>query len=147
MSTEEAFKGTFITVGDACLAQALEQGKEPWVGIYDQKIKRKLVDEGVKKTIQKWKVPKTKIKNLAGTISLETIVKLKEVLSSKRSTKIEVEGEEDLLVIPCVLYAPEGTNVYYGQPNKGIVLVKVNEANKKKMKKILEEMISEVGNT
>ena len=41
---------------------------------------------------------------------------------------IEVKGEEDLAVLPCILNAPKDTFILYGQPKEGVVLVCVNEA-------------------
>ena len=37
-----------------------------------------------------------------------------------------VRGEEDLLALPCMMYAEDGDIVVYGQPNAGAVLVEVN---------------------
>jgi len=38
-----------------------------------------------------------------------------------------VDGEEDLAVIPCVLMAPEGSLILYGQPGEGVVLVETDK--------------------
>jgi uncharacterized protein (UPF0218 family) len=39
-----------------------------------------------------------------------------------------VDGEEDLAVLPCLLNSPKDAFILYGQPNEGVVLVKVDEA-------------------
>ena len=41
---------------------------------------------------------------------------------------IQVKGEEDLAVLPCVINSPKDAMILYGQPNEGIVLVRVDEA-------------------
>jgi uncharacterized protein (UPF0218 family) len=51
-----------------------------------------------------------------------------------------VEGEEDLLTIVAVLYAPDGSFVVYGQPNEGIVVVKATPEKKDEANKLLNEM-------
>jgi hypothetical protein len=51
-----------------------------------------------------------------------------------------VSGEEDLLTLPAVLLAKNGSRVFYGQPGKGMVLIEVNAKTKKKVKKLVDEM-------
>ena len=51
-----------------------------------------------------------------------------------------INGEEDLLVIPVCLYAPENSVVMYGQPNEGLVIVKIDENIRKKTQLILDSM-------
>jgi len=53
---------------------------------------------------------------------------------------IEVNGEEDLATLPCIQMLPEGGTVVYGQPEKGLVVVNVDEKIKKKVEDILLEM-------
>jgi len=53
-----------------------------------------------------------------------------------------VEGEEDLLVIPTVLLAKEGSMVVYGFPEKGICLIEVSSETKKNFKEILNKFHS-----
>ena len=48
-----------------------------------------------------------------------------------------VDGEEDLLVLPVLEYAPIGSILYYGQPGKGIVEVVVTNTVKKEAKNLL----------
>jgi len=36
---------------------------------------------------------------------------------------LAISGEEDLLALPAIAYAPVGAVVYYGQPGKGVVEV------------------------
>ncbi|MHA1168802.1 MAG: DUF359 domain-containing protein, partial [Candidatus Hodarchaeales archaeon] len=50
---------------------------------------------------------------------------------------VRIEGEEDLLVLPAVILAPNGSNVIYGQPGEGIVLIKVDVAVQKRFAGLL----------
>jgi hypothetical protein len=43
---------------------------------------------------------------------------------------ILVKGEEDLAVLPCIIEADWDSVVLYGQPDEGIVYVKVTEEKK-----------------
>ena len=65
------------------------------------------------------------VKNPQGTITQEAVEAVKEALKSNEHTHIVVEGEEDLLTLIAVAYAPVGSVVVYGQPYEGIVIVKV----------------------
>jgi hypothetical protein len=56
---------------------------------------------------------------------------------------IVVDGEEDLLVLPVLLYAPLGTVVYYGQPKEGIVRVVVTEGKKQFARRLLKKFVSQ----
>ena len=55
-------------------------------------------------------------------------------------TKIVINGEEDLLALPAVLFAPEGSFVVYGQPKEGVVVIKVTAEKKAEVKLIIDEM-------
>ena len=80
------------------------------------------------------------LKNPPGTITDEAWFVIKEALSGKGLTKVLVDGEEDLLTLVAVLSAPKNSFVVYGQPHKGIVIIKVTEETRKKMRYILESM-------
>jgi len=52
--------------------------------------------------------------------------------------RILVCGEEDLATLPAVLYASEGSQVLYGQPGVGLVVIEVNTESKSKMRTLME---------
>jgi GTP-dependent dephospho-CoA kinase len=76
------------------------------------------------------------VKNPQGTITQEAINAIQEALQSKKQVNIVVDGEEDLLTLVVVLNAPLNSLVIYGQPNKGIVVVKVTQQKKADAEKI-----------
>ena len=78
--------------------------------------------------------------NPQGTITEEAILAIKEALEKNEHTHIVVEGEEDLLTLIAVLYAPENAFVVYGQPHSGIVVVKVTSEKKAQVQKFLNAM-------
>ena len=57
-------------------------------------------------------------------------------------THIVVRGEEDLLALIAVWYAPEKAFVVYGQPYSGIVVVKVTSEKKAQAQEFLNAMKS-----
>lgn len=80
------------------------------------------------------------VKNPPGTITLEALNAIKEAFKTDRTVKIVVEGEEDLLALLAVQYAPENSMIVYGQPREGLVVIKVTKEKKAEVDKILEEM-------
>jgi len=80
------------------------------------------------------------VKNPPGTITREAIDAIKEALQSQEHIHIVVDGEEDLLTLTAVLYAPENSAVIYGQPYEGIVVVKVTPEKKAKAAEFLKAM-------
>ena len=80
------------------------------------------------------------VTNPQGTITDEAISAIKTALEANKHTHIVVEGEEDLLTLIAVLYAPENSFIVYGQPHLGIVIVKASQEKKAQVKKFLNEM-------
>ena len=67
---------------------------------------------------------------------------VKEALEGNEHTHIVVKGEEDLLTLIAVLYAPENAFVVYGQPYSGIVVIKVTFEKKALVQEFLKAMKS-----
>ena len=125
-----------ITVGDATTEKLLKMGLTPFLQIIDGQEKR------VKRPVLESDSITTNLdcKNNAGEISENSILTIKSAFESKPPIRITVDGEEDLLVIPVCLYAPENCIVMYGQPNKGLVIVHINQEIKDKVQKIVNSM-------
>ena len=73
-----------------------------------------------------------------GTFS-ETMSALVGIVGGEKPPVV-VDGEEDLLVLVAVLYAPVGGLVVYGQPGEGVVVVRVTEAKRAEALGILKGM-------
>jgi len=124
-----------IAVGDAVSESLMKNGVFPDVFIIDNKVMRKEITPlkfGAERTLY--------AKNPAGTISKEAWEKIKNALNSDLQTKIIIDGEEDLLALPAVLFAPENSFVVYGQPREGMVVIKVTEEKRKEIESIIDEM-------
>lgn len=80
------------------------------------------------------------IRNPPATITDEALLAVQDALKTGNRTKIVVEGEEDLLALVAILYAPENTFVVYGQPYEGIVVVKATPEKRAEVSGILRMM-------
>jgi uncharacterized protein (UPF0218 family) len=61
-------------------------------------------------------------------------------LQGDEEVHLVVDGEEDLLTLIAVLYAPEKSWVVYGQPREGAVVVEVTPEKKAETAEILRGM-------
>lgn len=120
-----------ITVGDFTTKSLLDAGITPSLMIIDRKVNRKPYHEVSLTGVH--------VKSGPGFIS-EAAMKL---IKDMPSGVIEVDGEEDLLVLPVIMEAPIGTLVYYGQPQKGMVEVVVTEQIKHKVRRLLNAFVNE----
>jgi uncharacterized protein (UPF0218 family) len=130
-----------ILVGDFCVQEALKLKLVPHLSIIDGKNLREPFD---KITIDNSKIIESY--NPAASITSESWIKIKKIIKELYSQKekqpiiLYIDGEEDLLVLPTVLEAPENSFVVYGQPHEGIVLIKVTPNVKFKCRKLIERM-------
>jgi len=124
-----------ITVGDKTTEKMINFDLIPSLQIIDGFEKR-----------QKRDLPKLgnatelKIHNPAAEITLESIEIIKKAFSMTAPVRITVMGEEDLLVLPVCIHAPENTIVLYGQPNEGLVLVELSTEIRNKAQTLLDLM-------
>ena len=125
-----------ITVGDRTTENMLQLGLKPQVQIIDGLEKRNqrivLTDDTVNTNLS--------CKNPPGEITEESIQVIQKAFSCESPVRITVDGEEDLLVIPVCIHAPENSIVMYGQPNEGLVIIRVTPEIKTKVQKILDLM-------
>ena len=125
-----------ITVGDRTTEKMIDFGLIPSLQIIDGQEKRK------KRNIPKSFGVSTTLTcdNPAAEITTQSIETIKKAFISQTPVRIIVSGEEDLLVIPVCVYAPDNSVVMYGQPNEGLVLVKITPEIRNKTQKLLDLM-------
>ena len=80
------------------------------------------------------------VNNPPSEITQESVDAIRKAFSMPPPVRIRVNGEEDLLVIPACIYAPDGAIVMYGQPNQGLVIMEVSPEVRNKMQAMLEMM-------
>src|SRR5438309_12129326 len=89
------------------------------------------------------KVKKTyRVKNPAGVITHEAWETIKRAMKDEEAL-IVVEGEEDLLALPCIVESPSDSIVLYGQPSQGLVVVDTNSTVRNEARLILGRMTRE----
>jgi uncharacterized protein (UPF0218 family) len=81
------------------------------------------------------------VDNPAGVITEDLIDAVGNALKSDEHVRIFVRGEEDLAAVPAILMAPEGSAVLYGQPDEGVVLVKITSDKKEQMEDLLTAIL------
>ncbi|MFQ6025289.1 MAG: GTP-dependent dephospho-CoA kinase family protein [Nitrosopumilaceae archaeon] len=124
-----------ISVGDATTERLIDLGLPPSIQIVD----------GLEKRVKR-APPSTNVatdltcNNPPAQITQESMDVIKKALQSPKPARITVTGEEDLLVLPVCLLAPIASIVTYGQPNEGLVIIKVTPEIKNKSRSIIELM-------
>jgi GTP-dependent dephospho-CoA kinase len=126
---------TVVTVGDRVTETFGSIGRIPEVQIVDSKENRKPRRAPSLPHATLLGAP-----NPPGTITLEAVEAIAKAFGSKKPARVLVDGEEDLLAIPAVAYAPVGGAVYYGQPSEGIVMIEVTAEAKERNMRFLKEM-------
>ena len=114
-----------IAIGDVVAENLLKVGIEPDMMIIDGRSMREKLEISIECDIT--------VRNPQSEITEELINAVK-----KGYRRIFVEGEEDLAALPAILYADENSLVVYGQPSKGIMVIRPTEENKQKVRDTLE---------
>lgn len=139
-----------IAVGDVIVKSLLEKGIDPDVKIIDFRSRRKEFSISNFRFSWTFQLPKEKFLNKPGTINIKTTEKLKEIIYKviqqsqvhltgglREKGWLVIDGEEDLLTLPAILYAPLGSLVLYGHWQFGVIAVEVTEKSKEKIAGIL----------
>ncbi|MFH1774284.1 MAG: DUF359 domain-containing protein [Methanobacteriota archaeon] len=119
-----------IIVGDMTLRNMLAVGVKPSLAVVDLKTKRSVEMPATGKDV-------FEARNPPGMITQDLWDKIHKAIE-KDGSVVLVEGEEDLAVLPCILEADWDAAVLYGQPDEGIVFVKVTEDKKTEASMILK---------
>ena len=123
-----------ISVGDATTEKLIRYGITPSLQIIDGLEKRfkRIIPSSTTTTTFSCHNPPAQITEE----SLDVIKKALQVPPAR----IIVIGEEDLLVLPVCVLTPENSVVLYGQPNEGLVFVRINSEIRNKAKSIIDSM-------
>jgi len=137
------YKSKFIaTVGDICTIKLIQEEIIPNLMIVDYKTKRNVkLTEIQMSTIENVKCKSVEVDNEPGTISQQLYFEIRNAIESEIITKIIVKGEEDLATLPVIKHSRKGAKVIYGMPDKGMVVVDVNQQAKERANKLLERML------
>ena len=120
-----------ISVGDATFKNLTDNELYPNIGIIDNLIQRKNHTHEI-----------IRANHILKANNWETIGQALELSNNGECYVIEVAGEEDLAVLPCILMANPETTILYGQPNEGLVVLKAGDL-KNKAQKLIDGFIKE----
>ena len=126
-----------ITVGDVVSLTMRRNGIRPILSVYDGYTERSEMTEFA--TLVEGEA-KEVVVNPAGTITDELDDAIRNALTTGKTDLIRVEGEEDLALMPCILYAPEGTEIVYGWPGKGMMVVSTDDVTRKRIEELWKMM-------
>ena len=126
-----------ITVGDVVSLTMRRNGIRPVLSVYDGYTERHEMTEFATLVEGEDKVT---VVNPAGTITDELDDAVRNALTTGKTDLIRVDGEEDLALMPCILYAPEGAEVVYGWPGKGMMIVSTDDVTRKRVEELWKMM-------
>lgn len=120
-----------ITVGDTTTTRVISFNIVPDVSVVDGFERRLVSTTGISELksmisrLSNGELVEFSCSNRPGSISLDAIKILFHALISHTPVLIRIIGEEDLLALPLIAFAPEDSIILYGQPSEGIVVVRV----------------------
>ena len=123
-----------VSVGDTVSKSMHESSLRPDLAITDNLCMRKKLPPVT------YTANAAHVKNPPGTITQESVKAIKAALKRSEHCHIIVDGEEDLLTLIAVFYAPQGSFVVYGQPYEGIVLARATPERKAEASEFLKAM-------
>ncbi|RMW35320.1 MAG: DUF359 domain-containing protein [Nitrosopumilus sp.] len=124
-----------ITVGDRTTEKMIDFDLIPSLQIVDGIEKREKREPP--KLVNSTEIT---VDNPPAEITSQSIDVIKKAFSMKSPIRILVNGEEDLLVLPVCIHAPDNSVVLYGQPNEGLVIVKITSEIRNKAQSLLDLM-------
>ena len=124
-----------ITVGDRTTEKMIDFGLIPSLQIIDGIEKR---EKRVPPKLDN--ATELAVDNPAAEITPQSIEIIKKAFTLQTPVRLFVNGEEDLLVLPVCIHAPENAVVLYGQPNQGLVIVRITPEIRNKVETLLDLM-------
>jgi hypothetical protein len=125
-----------VTVGDVVSLTFRKLGIRPFLSVYDGRTERREMTEFARLVEDE---PKNQVDNPAGKITAGMAESIRRSMDGSGGL-IRVEGEEDLALLPCILMAPDGTEIVYGMPGKCMMLVVTDDLIRKKAADLVATM-------
>jgi uncharacterized protein (UPF0218 family) len=138
LSTEElgallTDEDVVVAVGDVVSLTVKELGLSPRLFVCDFQTQRGQADRMFEVELGSWGRVAFRVRNPAGHVTREAWDAIRLGMEhgagaepGEGPVRVFVEGEEDLLGLPCFLEAPAGAKVLYGMPGQGVVVVEVD---------------------
>lgn len=130
-----------LLVGDVVSLTCKKMGLKPKLFLCDYHTQRKKEEREWREELGTWGRVGLSVRNPAGTVTREAWDAVRRALwLPEHPVRIVVEGEEDLLGIPCFLEAPDGAKVVYGMPGQGAAVVTVDAKLRAQVAAIVAQM-------
>jgi pantetheine-phosphate adenylyltransferase len=133
------FQQNMATVGDRTTQKLNEFFGNQKISIVDLLVNRKKAFLDLKELKFRNKREVIKISNPPGMITTKLFKVIQKSFTTEGKKTILIKGEEDLAVLPLIIFAPLNFQIFYGQPGKGLVKIVVNEAAKKRAQLLLSK--------
>lgn len=128
---------SIVAVGDVTAQTLNDAGIPLLLEIVDLKTQRS--EDGTFKHVE----DSILVKNPPATLTLELFNAIERCIGRGEGNRIEVQGEEDLAVIPIIFYSDLNTVVVYGVPNRGMACINVNQEAKDYVNNLIKRMEEE----
>lgn len=131
-----------VAVGDVVSLTLKELGLAPRLFVCDYQTQRGQTDALFEAELGGWGRVAFRVRNPPAQVTREAWDAIRLAVEHARSddpepVRIVVEGEEDLLGLPCFLEAPPGAKVLYGMPGQGVVVVAVDAPLQERVRALL----------
>lgn len=134
-----------VTVGDVITKACNKLGLGQKISVIDFLVERQKIFSDIRELgFEKYETMFT-IANPPGTLTPELFARVRDIFLHKKSSGriiVLIRGEEDLSVLPFLLFAPVGFTIFYGQPKEGVVKVDVSKQSKKYAREYIEKFTS-----
>lgn len=142
-------KNLLVTVGDQVTRLVNQHNIKVDLAIVDFRVKRRKIYNSMSDLLfDRSQEDLTNIitaKNQPGKITNTLVSAIRKSLdlicADGKPRIIKVNGEEDLAAVPAIILSPLGSVVIYGQPDAGVVVVRVTEEKKQKLIELINKYI------
>lgn len=133
-----------IAVGDITAKTLNELNFNQNISVIDFKVARKKRFSNLAELGFSSRIKAIDAKNPAGCLTPSLFSAVVDLFKRHKDKRIilEIEGEEDLSVLPLILAAPLGSVIFYGQPDEGVVRVNVSEKTKKITYRLINQFMA-----
>lgn len=130
-----------LAVGDVVSLTLKKLGVTPRLFVCDYKTQRG-EDPVYRRELGGWGETEHRVDNPAATVTRQAWDAVRDSVrgTDPAPVRIVVDGEEDLLGIPCFLEAPRGAVVLYGAPGQGVVWIAIDDAFQHKVADFVRRM-------
>ncbi len=131
------------TVGDMVSITAKEVGLTPRVFVCDFHTQRGEPSGEYRAKLIDWGDHAIRVRNPPGELTATAWDACVEAVKRNGHSRVQVEGEEDLLALPLFLAMPRGARVVYGVPDKGMAVVTIDADLQTRVADIVRRMVAE----